>query len=114
MQFRNISLYWRNSISVDSYRWVTRNEKRDGAEKPKGKKKTARAVQDRRAAPVSKVFTILAKNKVQRPDSLSDRHNWQQKPESPSMHSSSAIGVDRLRLLRLGKTQQTDDFLTSP
>lgn len=32
--------------------------------KPKGKK--AGAVQDRRAAPVSKVFTILAKNKVQK------------------------------------------------
>ena len=34
------------------------------------RKGDGKAVQDRRAAPVSKVFTILAKNKVQRPDSL--------------------------------------------
>ncbi|XP_025162430.1 uncharacterized protein LOC112588050 [Harpegnathos saltator] len=62
---------------------------------PKGGDKTAR---NRRAAPVrSKVFTIPAKNKVQRPNSLLARHNWQQKPESPSVHSASSIGALRLR-----------------
>lgn len=53
-------------------------------------------MQDRRAAPVSKVFTIPAKNKVQRPGQerlLLSRRNWQQKAESPSAHSSPAMGV---------------------
>lgn len=76
------------------------------------RKGDGRAVEDRRAAPVSKVFTILAKNKVHKGQTPS-RHNWQQKPESPSMHSSSlTIGVVRLRLLRLGKRPAISDIST--
>ncbi|XP_076644957.1 uncharacterized protein LOC143354591 [Halictus rubicundus] len=52
-----------------------------------------RMMQDRRAAPVSKVFTIPAKNKVQRPERSFSRRNWQQKAESPSAHSLPTMGV---------------------
>lgn len=48
-----------------------------------------RMMQDRRAAPLSKVFTIPAKNKVQKGPGVQERRsffpkrNWQQKAESP-------------------------------
>lgn len=48
-----------------------------------------RMMQDRRAAPLSKVFTIPAKNKVQKGPKVQERRsffpkrNWQQKAESP-------------------------------
>lgn len=64
-------------------------------------KREERMMQDRRAAPVSKVFTIPAKNKVQRPggapSSSLSRRNWQQKAESPSAHSLPSMGARHSR-----------------
>lgn len=84
---------------------ATLKEKQDRREIER-KEEDDRTIQNRRAAPVSKVFTILAKNKVQRPDSpsrpgITGNKNQNHRPCIPRP-PLAWLGLD---LLRLGKRQ---------